>query len=74
MASSSSSQGMPHHPANAERQARYTINAAKNRWEEQGFFFDGSLENYGLEPTINKRLSELGRFRFARQPARANLN
>ncbi|KAK8510974.1 hypothetical protein V6N12_036886 [Hibiscus sabdariffa] len=33
-----------------------------------------TLENYGLEPTIHKRLSELGWFRFARQPARANLN
>ncbi|KAK9033065.1 hypothetical protein V6N11_018103 [Hibiscus sabdariffa] len=74
MTTSSSSQGMPHQPANAERRARYTRNAAKNRWEEQWFFLEDSLENYGLEPTIHKRLSELGWFRFARQPARANLN
>ncbi|KAK8583414.1 hypothetical protein V6N13_022120 [Hibiscus sabdariffa] len=59
---------------NAEVQARYTRMAAKNRWEEQGFFFDDSQENYGLEPTIYRRLSELGWFYFARQPARANLN
>ncbi|KAK8713224.1 hypothetical protein V6N13_148446 [Hibiscus sabdariffa] len=55
-------------------QARYTRMAAKNRWEEQGFFFDDGLENYGLEPTIYNRLRELDWFRFARQPARANLN
>ncbi|KAK9031868.1 hypothetical protein V6N11_056154 [Hibiscus sabdariffa] len=43
--------------------------AAKNIWEEQGFFFDD-----GLEPTIHRRLRELDWFRFARQPTRANLN
>ncbi|KAK8613096.1 hypothetical protein V6N13_104418 [Hibiscus sabdariffa] len=74
MATSSSSQGMPHQPTNTEKRARYTRNAAKNRWEEQGFFFDDSMWNYGLEPTIHKRLNELGWFRFTRQPARANLN
>ncbi|KAK8647945.1 hypothetical protein V6N13_121669 [Hibiscus sabdariffa] len=51
---------MPRQPANAEIQARYTKMAAKNRWEEQGFFFDDGLENYGLEPTIHNRLRELG--------------
>ncbi|KAL4363927.1 hypothetical protein GQ457_04G021320 [Hibiscus cannabinus] len=43
--------------------------AAKNKWEEQGFYFDDNLENYGLEPIIYKRLNDLGWFRFARQPA-----
>ncbi|KAK8644736.1 hypothetical protein V6N13_124036 [Hibiscus sabdariffa] len=47
---------------------------AKNRWEEQGFFFDDGMENYGLEPTIHSKLCELGWFHFGRQPARANLN
>ncbi|KAL4278159.1 hypothetical protein GQ457_03G013660 [Hibiscus cannabinus] len=72
--SSSSAEGMPRRPNNAEIQARYNKMATKNRWEEQGFFFDDSLENYGLEPAIHRRLRELGWFRFARQPARANLN
>ncbi|KAK8652394.1 hypothetical protein V6N13_061412 [Hibiscus sabdariffa] len=53
---------------------RYQKVAAKSRWEEQGFFFDDAQANYGLEPIIYKRLSDLGWFRFARQPARANLN
>ncbi|KAK8684159.1 hypothetical protein V6N13_040190 [Hibiscus sabdariffa] len=48
--------------------------AAKSRWEEQGFNFDDSLPNYGLEQFIYNRLNELGWFRFARQPARANYN
>ncbi|KAL4318864.1 hypothetical protein GQ457_18G000220 [Hibiscus cannabinus] len=48
--------------------------AAKNRWEEQGFYFDDSLPNYGLEQFLYNRLNELGWFRFARQPARANYN
>ncbi|KAL4360917.1 hypothetical protein GQ457_04G019430 [Hibiscus cannabinus] len=48
--------------------------AAKNRWEEQGFFFNDGLENYSLQPTIHRRLRELGWLCFARQPARANLN
>ncbi|KAK8575381.1 hypothetical protein V6N12_063056 [Hibiscus sabdariffa] len=74
MATSSSSEGMPRQLANVEIQARYTKRAAKNIWEEQGFFFDDGLENYGLEPTIHRRLCELSWFRFARQPARANLN
>ncbi|KAK8990224.1 hypothetical protein V6N11_008930 [Hibiscus sabdariffa] len=60
--------------SSATFQERYTRMAAKNRWEEQGFFFDDGLENYGLEPTIYNRLRKLDWFRFARQPARANLN
>ncbi|KAK8548132.1 hypothetical protein V6N12_061051 [Hibiscus sabdariffa] len=63
--SSSSAHGMP---------PRYQKVAAKSRWEEQGFFFDDAQANYGLEPIIYKRLSDLGWFRFARQSARANLN
>ncbi|KAK8713437.1 hypothetical protein V6N13_148655 [Hibiscus sabdariffa] len=54
--------------------ARYTLVAAKSRWEEQGFHFDDSLPNYGLEQFVYNRLNELGWFRFARQPARANYN
>ncbi|KAL4368964.1 hypothetical protein GQ457_05G023390 [Hibiscus cannabinus] len=69
MKTSSSSEGMPRQPANAKIQARYTRTVAKIRWEEQGFFFDESLDNYGLEPTIHRRLHELGWFRFARRVA-----
>ncbi|KAL4318586.1 hypothetical protein GQ457_18G009900 [Hibiscus cannabinus] len=65
---------MPRRPNNAKVQARYTMVADNNRWEEQGFFFDDSMENYCLEPTIYRTLNELGWFHFARQPARANLN
>ncbi|KAK8573912.1 hypothetical protein V6N13_096843 [Hibiscus sabdariffa] len=72
--SSSSTEGLPHRFNSAVVRGCYTMVAAKNRWEEQGFFFDDSLENYGLEPIIYKRLSDLGWFRFARQPAHANLN
>ncbi|KAK8974685.1 hypothetical protein V6N11_013151 [Hibiscus sabdariffa] len=54
--------------------ARYTMIAAKNRWEEKGFFFDDSQVNYGLEQFVYNRLNELGWFRLARQPARANYN
>ncbi|KAK9044979.1 hypothetical protein V6N11_058869 [Hibiscus sabdariffa] len=73
--SSSSAEGMPPRFSSAAVQERYDkIVTTKNRWEEQGFFFDGSLENYGLEPIIYKRLNDLGWFRFARQPARANMN
>ncbi|KAK8557130.1 hypothetical protein V6N13_035234 [Hibiscus sabdariffa] len=50
--------------------ARYAMVAAKSRWEEQGFHFDDSLPNYGLEQFIYNRLNELGWFRFARQLAR----
>ncbi|KAK8636487.1 hypothetical protein V6N13_124233 [Hibiscus sabdariffa] len=72
--SSSSAEGMPPRFSSAVVQERYDkIVATKNRWEEQGFFFDDSLENYGLEPIIYKRLNDLGWFCFARQPARANL-
>ncbi|KAK8557760.1 hypothetical protein V6N13_008148 [Hibiscus sabdariffa] len=58
----------------ANNSARYTMVAAKNRWEEQGFFLDDSLPNYSLEQIVYNCLNELGWFRFARQPARANLN
>ncbi|KAK8990363.1 hypothetical protein V6N11_009066 [Hibiscus sabdariffa] len=54
--------------------ARYTMVAAKSRWEEQGFHFDDSMPNYGFEQFIYNRLNELGWFRYARQPARANYN
>ncbi|KAK9036816.1 hypothetical protein V6N11_021743 [Hibiscus sabdariffa] len=54
--------------------ARYTLVAAKSRWEEQSFHFDDSLPNYSLEQFVHNRLNELGWFRFARQPARANYN
>ncbi|KAK9031637.1 hypothetical protein V6N11_055930 [Hibiscus sabdariffa] len=70
--SSSSAEAMPHQ--NAELRARYTMVAAKNRWEEQGFYLDDSMENYSLEPIIYNRLRELGWFCLARQPAQANLN
>ncbi|KAK8981920.1 hypothetical protein V6N11_072909 [Hibiscus sabdariffa] len=63
--SSSSAHDMP---------PRYQKVATKSRWDEQGFFFDDAQPNYGLEPIIYKRLNDLGRFRFARQPAHANLN
>ncbi|KAK8574684.1 hypothetical protein V6N12_062373 [Hibiscus sabdariffa] len=72
--SSSSVEGMPPRFSSAAVRERYTIVTAKNRWKEQGFFFDDSLENYGLKPIIYKRLSDLGWFRFVRQSARANLN
>ncbi|KAK8572849.1 hypothetical protein V6N12_028889 [Hibiscus sabdariffa] len=72
--SSSSAKVMPRQSTNEETQARYAMVAAKSQWEEQGFFLDESLANYGLEPIIYRRLSELGWFRFAQQPARANLN
>ncbi|KAK8663284.1 hypothetical protein V6N13_083107 [Hibiscus sabdariffa] len=54
--------------------ARYTLVPAKSIWEEQGFHFDDSLPNYGLEQFVHNRLNELGWFRFARQPARVNYN
>ncbi|KAK8518027.1 hypothetical protein V6N12_033019 [Hibiscus sabdariffa] len=63
--------------ANTNNTARYTMIAAKNRWEEQGFYFDDSLPNYGLEQFVYNRLNELGWFRLGRQPAepaRANYN
>ncbi|KAK8608898.1 hypothetical protein V6N13_025209 [Hibiscus sabdariffa] len=54
--------------------ARYKLVSAKNKWEEQGFHFDDSLPNYGLEQLVYNRLHKLGWFRFAQQPARANYN
>ncbi|KAK8560286.1 hypothetical protein V6N12_013085 [Hibiscus sabdariffa] len=55
--------------------ARYNnIVAAKNKWEEQGFFFEDGLENYSLEPIIYRRLHDLGWFRLGRQVAQANLS
>ncbi|KAK8694444.1 hypothetical protein V6N13_071996 [Hibiscus sabdariffa] len=59
---------------NSSSSARYTMVAAKNCWEEQGFYLDDSQGNYSLEPIIYKRLHELSWFRLARQPAMANLN
>ncbi|KAK8704653.1 hypothetical protein V6N13_048270 [Hibiscus sabdariffa] len=58
----------------ANNSDRYTMVSAKNKWEEQGFHLDDSLPNYGLEQFIYNRLHELGWFRFAQQPARANYN
>ncbi|KAK9025222.1 hypothetical protein V6N11_065118 [Hibiscus sabdariffa] len=58
----------------ANTSARYTMVSAKNKWEEQGFHLDDSLLNYGLEQFVYNRLHELGWFRFAQQPARANYN
>ncbi|KAK8640164.1 hypothetical protein V6N13_007923 [Hibiscus sabdariffa] len=58
----------------ANTTARYTLVSAKNKWEEQGFHFDDSLPNHGLEQIVYNRLHELGWFRFAQQPARANYN
>ncbi|KAL4353893.1 hypothetical protein GQ457_06G016710 [Hibiscus cannabinus] len=58
----------------ATRESYNTIVATKSKWEEQGFFLDDRLENYGLEPIIYKRLNDLDWLRFGRQPARANLN
>ncbi|KAK8561992.1 hypothetical protein V6N12_049047 [Hibiscus sabdariffa] len=73
--SSSSIEGLPTRFSSTTIRERYhNIVAAKNIWEEQGFFFDDSLENYRLEPIIYKRLNDLGWLRFGRQPARANLN
>ncbi|KAK8644726.1 hypothetical protein V6N13_124026 [Hibiscus sabdariffa] len=54
--------------------ARYAMVSAKSRWEEQGFQFDNTLPNYGPEQFVYNRINELGWFRFARQPARANYN
>ncbi|KAK8655877.1 hypothetical protein V6N13_108442 [Hibiscus sabdariffa] len=73
--SSSSADGLPSRFNSIAAKERYhNIVAAKSRWEEQGFFFNDELENYGLEPIIYKRLSDLGWLRFGRQPARVNLN
>ncbi|KAK8530757.1 hypothetical protein V6N12_013259 [Hibiscus sabdariffa] len=72
--SSSSAESIPSNFNQAAGSQRYIKIAAKNKWEEQGFYFDDAKANYGLEPIIYKRLSDLGWFRFARQPARANLN
>ncbi|KAK8685964.1 hypothetical protein V6N13_124992 [Hibiscus sabdariffa] len=58
----------------ANTSSRYTLVSAKNKWEEQGFHFDDSLPNYGLEQFVYNRLHELDWFRFAQQPARANYN
>ncbi|KAK8574901.1 hypothetical protein V6N12_062578 [Hibiscus sabdariffa] len=60
--------------ASANFSARYTMIAAKNCWEEQGFLFDDSQPNYGLEQFVYNRLNELGWFRLASQPVRANYN
>ncbi|KAK9043124.1 hypothetical protein V6N11_071475 [Hibiscus sabdariffa] len=54
--------------------ARYAIVTARSKWEEQGFHFDDNLRNHGLEQFLYNRLNELGWFRLARQPGRANYN
>ncbi|KAL4363510.1 hypothetical protein GQ457_04G019230 [Hibiscus cannabinus] len=54
--------------------ARYNLVAAKSKWEEQAFFFDDALPNYGLEQFLHNRLRELGWFKFCRQPLRAIFN
>ncbi|KAK8547628.1 hypothetical protein V6N12_031762 [Hibiscus sabdariffa] len=36
----------------ANNSARYNMVSAKNKWEEQGFHFDDSLPNYGLEQRV----------------------
>ncbi|KAL4335962.1 hypothetical protein GQ457_07G007030 [Hibiscus cannabinus] len=53
---------------------KYALVSAKSRWEEQGFYLDDALPNYGLEQFVHNHLRELGWFIFARQPARANYN
>ncbi|KAK8564688.1 hypothetical protein V6N12_058271 [Hibiscus sabdariffa] len=58
----------------ATNTARYKLVSAKSKWEEQGFHFDDSQPNYGLEQLVYNRLQELGWFRLAQQPARANYN
>ncbi|KAK8578808.1 hypothetical protein V6N12_069152 [Hibiscus sabdariffa] len=70
--SSSSTEGMPHRFSNTTKERYHTIVAAKNKWEEQGFLFDDTVEYYGLEPIIYKRFYDLGWLRFGRQPAKAN--
>ncbi|KAL4331956.1 hypothetical protein GQ457_07G007920 [Hibiscus cannabinus] len=54
--------------------ARYNLVSAKSKWEEQAFFLDDALPNYGLEQFVHNRLRELGWFRFGRQSPRANFN
>ncbi|KAK9008866.1 hypothetical protein V6N11_080343 [Hibiscus sabdariffa] len=49
--------------------ARYTMIVAKNRWEEQGFFFDESQVNYGLEH--NSASEDHATVRGRRVPANA---
>ncbi|KAK8701681.1 hypothetical protein V6N13_020062 [Hibiscus sabdariffa] len=66
---SSSAESMPSNFNQAADRQRYIKIAAKNKWEEQGFYFDDAQPNYGLEPIIYKRLNDLGWFRFARHPA-----
>ncbi|KAK8690898.1 hypothetical protein V6N13_074424 [Hibiscus sabdariffa] len=60
--SSSSTEGMRHQPRTADQRARYTMMAAKNRWEEQGFFFDDILDNYGLEQPARANLNWVLKF------------
>ncbi|KAK8662915.1 hypothetical protein V6N13_024801 [Hibiscus sabdariffa] len=73
--SSSSAEDLPTRFRNVVARTRYqTIVAAKNKWEEQGFFLDDHMENYGSEPLIYKRLSDLGWLHFGRQAAQANLS
>ncbi|KAK8696589.1 hypothetical protein V6N13_001722 [Hibiscus sabdariffa] len=58
--SSSSAEGMPSNFNQAADRQRYIKIAAKNKWEEQGFYFNDAQPNYGLEPIIYKRLNDLG--------------
>ncbi|KAK9003506.1 hypothetical protein V6N11_061065 [Hibiscus sabdariffa] len=54
---SSTAEGMPSRFSSAITKVRYhTIVTAKNKWEVQGFLFDDTMEYYGLEPIIYKRL------------------
>ncbi|KAL4366222.1 hypothetical protein GQ457_05G030280 [Hibiscus cannabinus] len=50
---------LPRFSSVAVRERYNKIVAAKNIWEEQRFFFDDNVENYGLEPIIYKRLNDL---------------
>ncbi|KAK8662643.1 hypothetical protein V6N13_024534 [Hibiscus sabdariffa] len=50
--SSSSAKGMPSNFNQAADRQRYIKIAAKNKWEEQGFYFDDAQPNYGLEPIV----------------------
>ncbi|KAK8518043.1 hypothetical protein V6N12_033035 [Hibiscus sabdariffa] len=54
---------------NSSSSARYTMVAAKNRWEEQGFYLDDNQVNYDLEPIIYERLHELSWFHLVRRVA-----
>ncbi|KAK8565017.1 hypothetical protein V6N12_058593 [Hibiscus sabdariffa] len=73
--SSSSAEGLPSRfNSVAAKEWYHNIVAAKNRWEEQGFFFNDELENYGLEPIIYKRyLTSAGYASANNQPGRISV-